>query len=964
MQQTRLRAVLALLFALSGVAGLVYEIAWSKYLSLLLGSTAYAHMIVLATFMGGLAWGARWWGTRADRTDNPLRLYALLELVIALYCAVYPLLMAGAERLFLAAAAQESFAPGSIPLGALKLALSAATLLVPTFCMGGTLPILLKSFTSSLDDAGVSVARLYWVNSAGAVVGAALAGFFLIRELSLDGALWSAVLINAAVGLAAFSLSRTSLSAPAAAPASASGKAYSPRAVRLAVVAAAVGGFVSMAYELAWVRLLATLLGSSTYSFSVMLIAFIAGIALGGAIVARLLRKERDLLSLLAWCQVGTAAFMLATLPLYERLPYWLWHLSSAFQNAPEGFALFVGAEFAFCFALMIVPTTFSGMSLPVAGRIATGDITALGTSVGSIFSVNTIGAVAGALVTGLVLIPTLGVKQTLEAAVLVNAFLGVVILLRAAPAARGWAAAAVLGAAFVAYRVLVPAWDQNVSSVGVYRAFFREAPPSYAEFLSGLSERTVLSYQEGVTANVAVNEFTNDEGRRERSLVINGKADASTERDLPTQVLLAQIPMMLAPDPKDVLVIGLGSGITPGSALTHPLRRLDCVEISPEVVACNAYFAEANGRALDDPRMRMHVDDAITLVKTSPALYDVIISEPSNPWIAGIGNLFTREFFALCRTRLAPGGVLAQWFHAYDADDAVFAMVLRTLRSEFPHVTVWAPTADDVIMVASAEPIRLDEEAFARRRAMPGVGAEFERIHLGGAASLLATQVSGEGFRIEDGPLNTEKRPLLEFVAPISFFTHARVDVRRVLGEADTTTLLAGYRRRHGVRAEDEFEIARYRWAVSSDDPAFAVEPLERALKLDPDHLGALALYARVADALGRQDVRSAALRRCVELTGGRDGRYVLALAESFADAGDHAQAGMAYREAASLYKNMIAGDTLVSAGELLARSAREYLDAGDAPSAAAVVELLGKEYPDEPTLPDLRRQLVKEPR
>ncbi len=1009
MQRPRLQTFVVLLFACSGISGLIYEIAWSKYLSLLMGSTAYSHMFVLATFMGGLAWGAWYWGRAADRSPNPLRLYAALELVIGAYCAVYPLLMLGAEKVFLGAASGFDLSSHPALLTFLKCILSISTLLLPTFCMGGTLPILLKPLTRNLSESGPMVARLYWMNSLGAVAGAALAGFFLIRLISLDGALWVGAAINIVVGFVALALSRSARPLEAEKAARTASEPAS-RFTSLAILVACVSGFVAMVYELSWIRLLTTLLGSSTYSFTVMLIAFISGIVLGSWIVSKILARKNDLLGLLAWCQIGTAIFMIATLPLYERLPYYLWKLSGLLSNDPGAFAVFIFCEFGFCFALMIVPTTLSGMSLPVAGRIASGDITALGKSIGGIFSVNTIGAVAGALVTGLILIPAVGVKQSIEIAVLINAGLGVVVLLKDpnVPGTRAAAICALIVLAGVAYRVEVPKWDENISSVGVYRAFFKEAPPSYGEFLTELQARTVLWYKEGVTANVAVNEFTNDDGRRERSLVINGKTDASTEHDLPTQVLLAQIPMMLASDSSDVLVIGLGSGITPGSVLQHPVRTVECVEISQEVVDCNGYFADANHQVLQDPRFHLIVDDAITYVKVHPKKYAAIISEPSNPWIAGIGNLFTEEFFDLCKDRLEDHGVLAQWFHTYDVDDSVFTLVLRTLSRSFPHVMVWAPTDLDVVLIGSKEPISPDFDEMSRRLRDPLVAGELARIQMRGLPAFLSTQISGRGLN-EAGPVNSEKRPLLEFLAPISFFTHAHVEftgaIDRRDSSGDTTLLQSVLDRRLSLNAEDYLNIARYQWNVADADYRRTVEALHACLRLDPQKKEALELYATVAGAMNQTEERVGALQRlaaiepddpvylsayaveyfswrqsensptlkeesampirvmerAVELSHRNDERYLMRLAEMLTVADRSQEAGEMYAAAVTFRQQYEPMETEITDEELLTKTASAYLDAGDPSAAEQYVTRLKSGYPASSGLPQLEQKLTE---
>jgi spermidine synthase len=996
------RTIVFLLFGLSGACGLVYEIAWSKYLSLFMGSTAYSHMIVLATFMGGLALGSWYWGRRADRTPDPLRLYGLLELAIGVYGILYPLLMVLLEEAFLGSLRSLGLTSDAPAVLFLKLTLSALSLIIPTFCMGGTLPLLLKLVTKSAEEAGMRVATLYWINSAGAVVGAATAGFLLIRIYSLDTAIWITAAASIGGGIAAIVVARAARTAapgdrsqPAGTRAEAGSNAdrFPPSIVTLALATATVSGFISMIYEVAWIRLLSTILGSSTYSFTLMLIAFISGIASGGWIVGRMLRRRRNLLRLLALCQIGAAVAMLATMPFYERLPYFLWKLSKAIPPTADQFGVFLLLEFLFCLALMWIPTTLSGMSLPISGRIATAEVNVLGRSIGNVFSLNTVGAVAGTLIAGLVLIPFLGVKSALEAGIAANAVLGLFLLSRDRRTTAGWkiAGIAVVAGLAVVYLTAFPEWNKNVSNLGVYRVLHQEVPESYANFLEMSHNRTILWYDEGVTANVAVASYQRD-GKTEKSLIINGKADASTGYDMGTQVLLAHTPLLLGPDTGSVLVIGLGSGITAGSALTHPIRSLDCVEISPEVLKCNYFFTKENGNFLADPRVRMVIDDAITFVKSNDRKYSCIVSEPSNPWIAGIGNLFTSEFFELCKSRLTPNGVLAQWFHTYDVNDEVFQLVLRTISRSFDHVSVWVTGSSDAILVASMAPIPTDFPAMERKFNRPSVRSDLGRIGIPDLPTFLSTQLAGgvrTSVELPDGPVNTEKRPVLEFLAPISFFSHSSVGytaaIDRRLDKTDTSLYLSAYRSRTTISPVQLFNIAEYQ-ATTSDEFRIAYRFLAEGLERDPADERGLTLYANIAAEVENRDQELWALkglvrlrpddvnllvyfanvhrawlngeradtsadqigesipmlRHCIEVTGGNDERCWLSLAGALAALGKYRDAGGAYSRVMTLRESYEVLDSTATTEGIAVLAAESYLNAGDIPNAETMVARL----------------------
>ncbi len=1014
MKYPLLKALAILLFALSGISGLIYEICWSKYLSLFIGSTAYSHMIVLSTFMAGLALGAFFWGRTADRVDNPLKLYGLLELGIGLYCALYPFLMSLCEKVFVSAAGGLILSTNHLGLTFLKLALSAATLLLPTFAMGGTLPVLLRLLARTVDESGRQLAALYAVNSLGAVIGAALAGFFLIRVIALDATTWLAAGINILVGVIALSLPRIQ-SAPQAQTASLEAEAQSvPSTVRLALIVAGLSGLIAMIYELTWIRLLVTLLGSSTYSFTLMLIAFISGITLGSWIVAKISRRVKNLVRFLALCQIGTTLFMLGTLPLYSRLPYYLWRLSAYLSNKPENFPIFLFCEFLFCFLLMIVPTTLSGMSLPVAGRITAGSLSSLGKSIGGVFSLNTIGAVAGALLTGFVLIPMLGVKQSLESAMLINALLGIVLLGYDRRLRPGWKVAAAAGLLLlgITYKLTIPKWNENVSALGVYRAFFLAAPESYDAFLKGIEYRTTLWYREGITANVAVDQFSNDLGEAERSLVVNGKADASTRADLPTQVLLAQIPLSIRPDTGNVLVIGLGSGITAGSALCHPIRSLDCVEISPEVVDCNYLFSEHNHNFLADPRAHLTIEDAITFVKVNPKKYSVIISEPSNPWIAGIGNLFTDEFFDLMKRRLEPGGILAQWFHLYEINDDVLHLVLRTLRRTFPHVMIWMPTDLDIVLTASMTPISPDYERMDQKIRIPKVAVELNRIKIYDLPAFLSTQLSGDLTSASvpaTGGINSEKQPLLEFLAPISFFAQSRAGVinslDRRFSPGDTDLFFSRLNRERPLNAGNFLNVARFQSSVVSEDYRLTFNSARECLRRNPDDPEALAIFATAAKAMNDTAERLSSLehlatltpdntallstlatelfecdqqksgvtqkdlevpiqllQRCIDLTNRQDETFFIKLAPVFTAAARFDEAAEAYASALTLRATYQPVDEEITDDQLAYLTAENYLDGNHPELAKSYIERLRELNPQHSALPDLESRLSME--
>lgn len=821
-------AVLAAFFV-SGVAGLMHQVVWAKLLVQLIGATAYAQVAVLAVFMGGLALGAAWFGRRVDRHGRPLRTYALIEVAVAAYCLLLPLLLAAVSSAYLTLAARALESSGLTLL--LRAALAALVVLPPAVLMGGTLPLLARSLIGRVEDTQRLVADLYALNSLGAVLGAGLAGFLTLPLLGVHASLAVAAALNGVAALLVWRRARhEGGAAPAATPVPpAAAPVYRPDQYRGALAALALSGFAAMGYEVIFTRLIALACGASTYSFTVMLMAFISGIALGSAIASRL-RAPRPLW-LLALAQLAVVVTLLATTPAIARLAYAVGRLRVA-TLADGDFTLYVAGQAALCLAVLLLPTTCLGLGFPLVARVQARQPEDLGWRIGSTYAWNTIGNVLGATLTGALLIPWLGVLGAFHVALACNAAAGLLLLAvagEAAPRARLAAATGALAVALL-YLAAGSGWTDPIRFARAHLRL-REGPPAGAD-AAAQAQHPATSFAAWQRAFVIRPEahpaffFAEDahatvlayEQEGTRWLVVNGKPDASTAGDLDTQLLLGHAPLFLAPQARAVLVIGYGSGITVGAALRHPVERVDVVEISPAVMAADAMFADANEHALADPRVRVFADDGQSFVRAAPARYDVVISEPSNPWIAGIGGLFTVEFFTAVRDALAPGGAFVCWLHTYEQSDDNVALILRTLQAVFPEVTIFADRDfGDAIAVASRQPLAPDFAAMEARFATPAVRANLARLGVPNLAALLSHQrISPARLRglLGDGPLNTAAHERLEYLGPRAVYAH---DMSYLLEEADpllagaappTDVLLDQYlaeRRRRGAPLPDE---------------------------------------------------------------------------------------------------------------------------------------------------------------
>ncbi len=881
-------------FFLSGAAGLVYEVVWARYLNLLVGGTAWAHVLVLAAYMGGLALGSWFFGRFVDRLREPIVLYTYLELAVGLWGLAFPLIFTLGSRFYILLVGAVG-ATG--PAGSLAKMLVAALLLTPsTFLMGGTLPLLVRGVVAVPDRVGRNVAGLYFINSLGAVTGAMAAGFLFVPTLGLSMSLTAAAAMNVLVGIGLLGAWRygalvrpepearpgaeesglpVELEDPVTGPVSSNefpgaGEDRLALMARLAVWGAGFSGLIVMVYEVSWIRLLSTILGSSTYSFTLMLAAFITGIALGSLIARRLVVGGRPFF----WFAVAQAAIgvsLLLTLPLYARLPFLFLDLQQMVARTPGGYALHEVLKYLFCLALMLPPTIASGAALPLATDVAARLRRQVGRPVGQVYAVNTLGTILGSLLGGLVLLPLLGVRLTMETGILLNLAVGTGLLAMhpVMDSRRLRTAGVVFGALFLIYLVGAPAWDQRALASGVFRWHQGEevTPQRFREELDRLD---VLFYREDINGTVAVLR-TEDH----LTLVVNGKADASSFRnDQITQTLIAAIPAMLVPDARRALVVGLGSGQTAGHLLRYPLERVEVVEISPGVVEASHYFDHINGRPLDDARTLLATQDAKTFLLTRPeARYDLILSEPSNPWIAGIGGLFSLEYFNTLRDRLEPGGAVAQWIHAYEQDDETLGSVFLTFGQAFPYVTAWSMSNADLLLVGTVEPPQWDFERARAALDRAGVRGDLARIDLGDLFTLLSRQLMSPLRMAEansrGGWLNTDEFPFLEYRAPRAFFLdrqatlHVRFDERNRT-RRNTDLALKTYLEGRTPSLSELDDLDHYlqgsgetlpRLTASTAAARFAATPDEPGAVVRALRLGVVQYYAAVdrAEALWR---------------------------------------------------------------------------------------------------------------
>jgi predicted membrane-bound spermidine synthase len=833
--------MILLLFFISGATALVYEVVWSKCLVVMFGSTVQAQTAVLAVFMVGLALGGRVFGKRSVAIRHPLKAYGLLEVGVGIYGFLFLYLHGLVDSAFQLLGA--GLLEHRTRLLLLKGALSFVLLIVPTLLMGGTLPLLAAWLQKESQDSGRWSARFYSVNSLGAVCGAGLAGFFLVRTFGVGPTLQMTGLVNALIGVLAIGLARTRDQAPlpAVLPVAADrAQANSAPLLLGACALVALSGGASMGLELLASRMLSLIFGASLQAFAVVLMAFILGIGIGAAVIASPHLKRLPAVTI-------TLTLLLTTAVLLGVLTWHFEQWVGIYRYARSGLArndigYFYHQLLTALMALVILgaPAGLLGAVLPLWIRVLSGSAVALGNQVGWLLTCNTLGAVLGALGTGFALMPALGLRASFAAEAMVLSGAAVFIAIQH----RRWGPAG-LSLAIVGVMGIISGSDsagwRHVMSSGVFRE--REGVVNPMALEERKQRVQILFYEDAADATVTVERVGGSQTNGALGLRVNGKVDASSESDMATQRLLAHLPLLARPQSTDVFVLGLGSGVTAGAVLGHPVERLTVAENCEPVLRAAKFFEAWNGGVLEDPRTRLRLEDGRTVLKLSKDKYDVIISEPSNPWMVGIGSVFSEEFYQLAASRLKEGGVICQWFHVYEMNDALVVMILRTFSRSFPFFEIWDPGVGDVILVGAQRPWASDLTVYQSIFDRAAPRQDLEIIGIKSPAALWARQLASQrtSFAIPGkGPIQSDNYPILEYDAPKAFFQGSmsrfllyfdertwQADLaegakRQVLGALDDQTLMSVFGVFSSVNSElDQFLALRQKKARQLVDDA-----------------------------------------------------------------------------------------------------------------------------------------------
>ena len=793
------------LFIASGATGLVYEVTWFRHLSLIFGASFGATSIVLAAFMAGMSLGGFVFGRLGDRIARPLRAYGLIEIGIGLFALALPHALRGVDAIYIGLARGD--ADAGIGLAALRATLAFLVLATPTVLMGATLPIMTRLLVHARHEFGRRLSWLYGSNTLGAVVGTLAAGFVMIPALGVAATQWVAVGANLAVGVIALVVDArraptvdgapigplvsrpasegvdtppsgaSALSdADADADAADTGTHPDAAALRLVFVGTFVSGFASFALEVLWTRAISAAVGSSTYSFSIMLAAFLIGIAIGSALhAARPVGAARLPLVFGAIFVAIGATSLLASVAL-PGLPERAIELNLALYGDLSRIRPLT--TFLVAFGMMVVPCVLIGIAFPMANEARRQLARGTARSVGETLGLNTFGSIAGSLAAGYLLIPLVGLGRGMVLAAVLYLGWGLVVLgplaARAgsgrALARRTLAVATV--AALVALGLAQPLLSRDASRT-VLGTFSNNQlgqylqPDGEVDVERELAKGIVRYYREGRASTVSV---LDQDGFR--SLSVNGKIVASDDpEDLRTQYMLAHVPILMAEAPRSALVIGMGAGTTLGAVVAHDdLESIALAEIEPAILGAEPHFGESNGRPLSDPRLRVYLEDGRNFLKTTSRTFDVITADPIHPWTRGSGYLYTEEYYRLAAERLTPDGVMCQWLPVADLTPEDFKSVVATFAEVFPDTTLWHSTS--AILIGRRRPVETSLDALAERMAAPRVAAQLDRLGLAEPLAFLAER------RLDDDQVraysagavvNTDDNLYLEFSSPLA---------------------------------------------------------------------------------------------------------------------------------------------------------------------------------------------------
>ena len=770
-QSGRIRVIILILFFLSGACGLIYEVAWHKMLSLVFGNTTFATSAILASFMGGLALGSFYFGRIVDKHKKPLKLYAYMEIGIGIFAALFPFVILGITKIYIIA--YQHFHTTFYLISLIKFVLCFLVLLIPSFLMGGTLPVISKFLVRKYKNLGWDVGSLYGSNTMGGVMGSFLAGFFFISLLGVKETTYAAAVANIVIAIVALGLNRfsasddlrneTELKSKGKNIEETTHQVYSGYIIHIVLLVYALSGFCALAYEVLWTRTLVFFLSNTIYSFTIMLTTFLFGSALGSLIFAKLIDKRKHLLNLLVLIELLIGLFAIISIWSFSILG----DLTSYFwiKLGKSWFATVV-VYFVCSFSIMFIPTLLMGIAFPLVIKIYT-NFKKIGRSIGNIYSVNTLGCVLGSFAAGFIIIPLIGITKGIMFIAFINLILGIIVLFFTpfSTSRIKYATVTVVVAIIVVSSIVIP----QFKSLGLYS-------PWFADLKRG---GKILFYKEGVSATVSVHQWPLDpfENEAYRVLEVNGINVAGNYPGLrATQKLQGHLPLLLykassGKDPQNVFILGLGSGESSYSITRHRIKKVDCAELVSDEIDALPYFRELNKDLLSNPKFNLKIGDARNFHLADQENYDVIESDSVHPMIDIY--VYTKEYFQICKKKLTEKGIFSTWIPLFSLSDQNLKTLLKTFHSVFPHLSIWfTPTyrTRHALLVGTNTELKIDFKLLQQELQNYEIKKSLEEVGLDDIYVLLNCFITDErkvNKYMENSLINTDNNLYLAHCIP-----------------------------------------------------------------------------------------------------------------------------------------------------------------------------------------------------
>jgi len=775
---------ISLLFFFSGIAALTYEVLWVRHLGLIFGNTVYAASTVMMTYMFGLALGAHFAGKWAIKVKRPVWLFGVLEVAVAAYALCVPLIFELIKILYRFAALHIS--DGLIFLTMVRVVLALILLLIPTAMMGATLPVLSKGFLARVERFGSRLGILYGVNTLGAVTGVLLSGFVLIPRFGMTVSNIVAVCMDASVGLIAMLASRTLDQTPEIIEAVRLEAGLTPSRQRRGgranwlLLAVGASGFLALAFEVVWFRALILVFGSTTYSFSAMLSVYLVGLSVGSMIISRFADKVKYPALLFGISAMLTGVYTLISLNWFTAMPEFLLR-NLMLKNTPD-WGTMISLKFVITLIFLFVPTVFFGASFTSGVKAIRSAMDSSPRAVGEAAMFNTVGAAFGALIGGFVLLPTFGMQHSLTLCAFLILVLGLVLCQTAGAGKRAELGSLGLAAVTLGCFIISPPhWDKKVLSSGPYFTpwgYIRDGKVVYRE---ELQKHRLIYYNEGITSTIAVYKDANEN----YSYCSQGKVEADTsDRSMMLQRMMGHLPMLFHPNPQRVLNIGLGAGVTLGALSCYPAEHLEVVEFEPSVVNAAEIWGSYNHHVIDNPKIRITINDGRNHLFIGGKPYDVITSDPFEPVMAGAANLYTVDFFEQVKAQLADGGIMAQYLPLYELSREDYATIMRSFAKVFPDCLLFFTGFDTILLGGKGDTV-LRMPVARSKFDIPQVKASLAEVGFTRPEMLLSMFVAR--LKVDDtmfaaGKLNTDRHPVIEFSAPKHVFHYTSDRNQRVL--------------------------------------------------------------------------------------------------------------------------------------------------------------------------------------